>query len=283
MGSADGVSFRRIGIVGLGLIGGSIARALRGLADPPVVAASSLDAEELRAAVSEDVVQISAGADHIAASSELVVYATPPEVTLALLEAHAPLWRADALVTDVASVKRPVIERARALGLGARFVGCHPMAGGERAGFAAARADLFLGASVWITTVGPEGDAAGRTLESFWRALGAKPMRLEAEQHDRLVAWTSHLPQISATALAAAIAASGYAPDALGPGGRDATRLAESPAALWEQILLANADLLQDPLLALEGALGRLIEAVRARDAAAIREIFGAAAQWRGS
>ncbi len=275
--------FRRIGIVGLGLIGGSLARALRDLPNPPDIAASSLNGDELDAAVRQGVVQQVGTPERVAADSELVVYATPPDVTLGLLEVHAARWRGDTLVMDVASVKRPVMERARALGLGARVVGSHPMAGGERAGFAAARADLFAGARVWLTTVGPEAETAVRAAESFWRALGAQPARIEAERHDRLVAWTSHLPQISASALAAAIAGSGYAADALGPGGRDATRLAESPTSLWEQILLANADLLEEPLVALEDELGRLIEAVRARDTATIREIFRVAAQWRGS
>jgi len=279
---AGTLPFRRIGVVGLGLIGGSIARALRSLATPPEIAASSLDVRELDAAVAEGIVQRPDSPERIAASADFVIYATPPDATLAFLESHASRWRDGALVTDVGSVKRAVVARARALGLGARFVGSHPMAGGERAGFAAARADLFAGARVWLTPVGPESEAAVRAADAVWRAVGAQPTSIDAEQHDRLVAWTSHLPQITATALAAAIAASGFPADALGPGGRDATRLAGSPAALWEEILVANADLLQDPLLAMEGALGKLIEAVRARDVAAIHEVFGSAAEWRG-
>jgi len=278
---AGSLPFRRIGVVGLGLIGGSLARALRALTSPPEIAASSLDAAELEAAVAEGIVQRPASPARIAASAELVIYATPPAATRAFLQAHASRWREDALLMDVGSVKRGVVEQARALGLGARFVGAHPMAGGERAGWAAARADLFAGARVWLTPLGPEGEAAMRAAELVWRAVGARPLRIEAEKHDRLVAWTSHLPQITATALAAAIAASGFPADALGPGGRDATRLAASPAALWEEILLANADLLEDPLLAMEGALVKLTEAVRARDGAAIHELFTHAAEWR--
>ncbi len=279
--NAGKLPFRRVGVVGLGLIGGSIARALRALKSPPEIAASSLDERELDEAVSQGVVQRAGTPERVAATCDFVIYATPPDATLAYLESHASRWQEGVLVTDVGSVKRPVMERARTLGLGQRFVGSHPMAGGEHAGFTAARQDLFGGARVWLTVLGPEGEAAAHGAEAVWRAVGAQPMRIDAEQHDRLVAWTSHLPQLTATALAAAIAASGLQPDALGPGGRDATRLAVSPAALWEEILLANADLLEDPLLAMEGALGKLIEAIRTRDVAVIREVFGAAAEWR--
>ncbi len=280
--SAAKLPFRRVGVVGLGLIGGSIARALRGLSSPPEITASSLDAQELEAAVSEGVVQRAGTPERVATTADFVIYATPPAATLAYLESHASRWREGVLVMDVGSVKRAVVERARALGLAERFVGSHPMAGAERAGFGAARADLFAGARVWLTPLGAEGEAAALAAEALWRAVGAQPLRIDAEKHDRLVAWTSHLPQLSASALAAAIAASGYAADTLGPGGRDATRLAASPAGLWEEILLANADLLEDPLLALEGALGKLIEALRGRDPTAIHEIFRAAAEWRG-
>ncbi|HEX9108407.1 MAG TPA: prephenate dehydrogenase/arogenate dehydrogenase family protein [Longimicrobiales bacterium] len=279
--SSGPLAVRRVGIIGLGLVGGSIARALRALSNPPEIAASSLDAEELQHAVDEGVVQRAGTPERVASTCEFLIYATPPRVTLELLSAHAPRWREDAVITDVASVKRPVLARARELGLAWRFVGSHPMAGNEKAGFSAARADLFAGARVWLTPLGSEGESAARTAEGVWRAMGAHPMRISAEKHDRLVAWTSHLPQLAASALASALAASGYSAEALGPGGRDATRLAASPAALWEEILLANADMLEDPLLALEGALGKLVEAVRSGDAAAIREIFENGAAWR--
>jgi len=272
---------RRVGIVGLGLIGGSLARALRALVDPPEVLASSLEPAELERAVADGIVQRPATPEGVAAGADLVVYATPPDATLAFLESHAKRWRLGAAITDVGSVKRALIARAQALGLGARFVGSHPMAGRERAGYAASRPDLFAGARVWVTPLGEEGESAAAMVEALWRAVGAHPLRIEAAAHDRLVAWVSHLPQVAATALAGALADSPYEAGALGPGGRDATRLAASPAGLWEEILLANADQLEAPLAALESALTALAAAVRARDAAAIREAFERAARWR--
>ena len=278
---SGGLLPRRVGIVGLGLIGGSLARALRALADPPQVLASSLEPVELERAVTDGIVQRPAPPDRVAAGADLVVYATPPDATLAFLESHARRWRPGAAITDVGSVKRALMARAEALGLGTRFVGSHPMAGRERAGYAASRPDLFAGARVWVTPVGDEGEGAAARVEALWRSVGAHPLRIDAATHDRLVAWVSHLPQVAATALAGALAGSDYDAGALGPGGRDATRLAASPAGLWEEILVANADLLDAPLAALESALTALAAAVRARDAAAIRDAFERAARWR--
>jgi prephenate dehydrogenase len=273
----------RIGIVGLGLIGGSLARALRALQPAPEILASSLDPRELEQAVADGSAQRPGTPDQVAAGADLLVYATPPQATALYLEEHGSRWRAGAVVTDVASVKRALVARARALGLGARFVGSHPMAGDERAGYAASRADLFVGARVWITPLDGESASVTAIVEALWQAVGASTMVIDAEQHDRLVAWTSHLPQISETALASALAHSGFLPEALGPGGRDATRLAVSPAGLWQEILLANADLLEQPLARLEAAAHELAEAVRARDGATIRRIFETAARWRGA
>lgn len=272
-----------IAIVGLGLMGGSLARALRALPRPPEVLASTLDEEELKRAVADGVVQQTGTPEVVCAGADLVVYATPPEATLRYLSSHGALWREKAVVTDVGSVKRPLAARAAELGLEKRFVGSHPMAGDHRAGYAAARADLFEGARVWVTPVGLDNEPAVQAVEALWSAVGARASRIDAERHDRLVAWTSHLPQVAATALATALARSGYQAEALGPGGRDTTRLAGSPAALWEEILVANADLLDEPLSALETSLQRIAEAVRARDAATIRQLFENAAQWRGS
>jgi len=273
----------RIAIVGLGLIGGSIARALRALPGRLDILASSLDIADLERAVAEGVVQDAGTPERIVGGADLVVYATPPDATIDYLDRHAALWRAGAVVTDVGSVKRQLAARVAELGLQKRFVGSHPMAGDHRAGYAAARADLFVGARVWVTPIGLDNESAVAVVEALWRAVGANAVRIDADRHDRLVAWTSHLPQVAVTALATALARSGYGAEALGPGGRDATRLAGSPAALWEEILLANADLLEDPLTALEGALARIAEAIRSRDPAAIRKMFENAAQWRGS
>jgi prephenate dehydrogenase len=274
------VPFRRIAIVGLGLMGGSLARALRRLADPPYIAAASRDAGELERARAEGVVDRTAlDADEIVADADLVVYATPVGVILDLLDRHRGLWAEGAVLTDLGSVKRPVIERARAVGVADRFVGGHPMAGGHGSGLAAAREDLYVGARVWLT---PAGDAAPvERVASFWRALGARPELIEARTHDELVAWASHLPQVAAFALGAVLADSGCSVGMLGPGGRDTTRLAASSPQLWSDILRHNADLVLGPLNELRRTLDGLAGLLERGDGEGLARAFEKARVWR--
>jgi prephenate dehydrogenase len=273
--------FRRVGIVGLGLVGGSIARGLSALASPPEILASATDAAELERAVAEGVVQRPSTPERIAATADLVVYATPPRATLAYLETHGDLWRRQAVVTDVGGAKRALVRRARELGLRERYVGADPVLHDPARGYAAARADLFAGTRVWITPVDEREGTPASAVESLWRALGAQPMRIDAERHDRLVAWTAYLPRLAATALGAALAASGFGADALEGAARAATEQAGGSAASWEEILATSGDLLEDPLMALEGSLGKLLDAVRARDLDAIARLLDGAGQWR--
>jgi prephenate dehydrogenase len=145
------------------------------------------------------------------------------------------------VITDVSSVKRPIVAAARRLRL-ARFVGGHPMAGRERSGFAASSADLFRGAP-WILT--PSAPAARRVVARLARAAGARPVVLPEAAHDRAMAHLSHLPQVVAWALAAAARGDRVTARLLrlaGPGFRDMTRLAASPRALWREVLGQNAD-----------------------------------------
>jgi len=280
--------FRCVAIVGLGLIGGSLALALRRLPDPPRIVATSADSADLERALADGIVD-SAAADPASAVGEadLVVYATPVSVTLELLASTRSRIRDGAVVTDVGSVKRSVVSRARAVGLGARFVGGHPLAGSHRSGFAAARADLYDGARVWLTP--PEGGRTQdgeetRALEhvaALWRSVGAEPAVIGAEEHDRLMAWASHLPQLAASALATALARGGIAPADLGPGGADTTRIAASPPSLWADILRHNADYLRRPLESLQGALAHFAAALERGDREALERLLAVASAWR--
>jgi prephenate dehydrogenase len=154
------------------------------------------------------------------------------------------------LVTDTGSVKGPVVSAARSLPEGVLFVAGHPLTGGTASGLEAARADLFRGAA-WAL-VPQDSDEARLRLESLVRRAGAEPVACEADRHDRLVALTSHLPQLLSVALAAEIESS---PDPLvarllGPGGRDFLRLGGSPYPLWREILAANQDWVERALAA---------------------------------
>ncbi len=279
---------RRVAIVGLGLMGGSLALALRRLPRPPRIVAASADAADLERGLARGVVDDAAPDAAVAvADADLVVYATPVSVTLELLASTRERIRDDAVVTDLGSVKRPVESRARAVGLGGRFVGGHPVAGSHRSGLAAARADLYDGARVWLTPADAEsaGDpAAAHALErvaALWRSVGAEPAVIGAEEHDRLMAWASHLPQLAASALASALARAGIALADLGPGGADTTRIAASPPALWADILRHNADLVHQPLNALQGALAELAAALERGDGEALEDLLALASAWR--
>jgi prephenate dehydrogenase len=274
-------AFARVGVVGLGLIGGSIALQIRALWPDAIVA--GLDRPD-RSAMAERRGAIQQVATTLAdlRTSDLVVLAVPPP---AMLEIVPQLTCLDpqAVVTDVASTKRQVVAAAQAAGLPA-FVGGHPMAGTERAGIDHARADLFVGRP-WLLVEGTGGSAVGERVEAFVRALGAVPQWIDADAHDRRVAYVSHLPHLVAVALMNA-AADGVGHEGLrmaGPAFSDMTRLASSPPELWQGIVPANADFIAE-------ALGRFMQDLPVgRDLARdgwIREAFdraGAArARWRG-
>lgn len=223
----------RVGIVGLGLMGGSLARALAALPGRPRILASSLEPDDLESARAEGVVDAVADADVVAAGADLVVYATPLGATLELLEAHRALWASDAVVTDLVSLKTPVLTRARELGIIERYVGSHPVTGGEGEGFPASREGLYDGAVVWLVRDEPSAGARS-AVDGLWKALGAEPRWIDAAEHDRRMVRASHLPQILANALAAALGEAGVRREELGPGGRDMTRLAGSSPRMWE-------------------------------------------------
>jgi prephenate dehydrogenase len=179
----------------------------------------------------------------------VVVLALPPAAVCAALQRYP--FRSGQLVTDVASVKAPVAEAALRLPQGVSFVGGHPLAGSTGSGFECARPDLLRG-STWVLLPGGSRRARAR-VEELVRLAGAEPLTCAAERHDRLLALTSHLPQLLSTALAAELAAldDPLAARLLGPGGADFLRLASSPAALWCEILAANRDAVAGALSAI--------------------------------
>jgi prephenate dehydrogenase len=260
-----------LGIAGVGLIGGSIA--LRAHAAGATVIGYDRDPEALRAAVAAGA--LDATAPDLATLAErcgIVAIALPVDVTLEVLRSTPQLERPE-LVFDVASVKLPVVEAARAL---THFVASHPLAGRELGGFAAADPALFEGRT-WA--IAPSRDAAAQArLQEFVKALGARPLVIAAEEHDRLVAVSSHLPQLLSVVLGAELADAGDADervyDLCGPGMRSMLRLARSDAALWAPIAQANAAAVAEALEAVAGALQALATGLRAGDLEALSAAF---------
>lgn len=225
-------------MVGLGLVGGSLARALTAAGHRVL----GVDRESVRrAARAAGAVAATVGTVERAARADVVVLAAPPAANRRLLRRLARVARAGLVVTDVGSVKGPIVRDAEALGLRS-FVGGHAMAGTERKGFGASSAGLFRGAAWWIV---PARDSrATRAVRSLVRSVGARPRTIDAEEHDRVVAFLSHAPQVTAWALLEAARSDPVVRRHLasaGPGFRDMTRLSRSPRGLWREILRENA------------------------------------------
>jgi prephenate dehydrogenase len=246
------MSRRTLGIVGVGLIGGSIGMAARRAGWE----VSGVDAEAtLERAVELGAIDHPAGLDSVR-GAEMVVLAAPVSRIPGLLAELAPT---DALVTDVGSAKAAIVRAAAAAGVG-RFVGGHPMAGSQLGGVANASADLFQGARYLITPTGDTLPEAYARVTQFVRDdLGAVPTAVDPERHDRLVAALSHLPHLLAVALLEVT--SGISPDALsfaGPSFRDLTRVGAANPTLWADILAENAGAIHEVLGSFSEAMRRL-------------------------
>ncbi len=232
--------FRRVTVLGVGLIGGSFALAVRRRF--PEIRLTGWDRPEvLDQALERGCVHEAAGRlERACAEADLVYVALPISETLRLLPEIARAVAPEALVTDACSTKLLVCRMAERVFHPPRlFVGGHPIAGRERSGLDAADADLFAGAAYVLVGAEAPGEERVARLVELISGLGARPVWLTAETHDRLLAYLSHLPQFVAVALAATVAE--QVPEAAlaelaGPGLRDTLRLAGSPAALWEDI-----------------------------------------------
>ncbi len=270
-----------LGIIGLGAIGGSLARRAKVAGIATVIGWSPDGLERVTAVQQGALDDTPHHARDVARAVQLLVLAAPPAANLELLQTLAPHLSPGALVTDVGSVKRAIVARAEALGLETRYAGSHPLAGTQRRGFEASRADLFRGAVVYVTpTAG--GHGAAREVAHFWDTVcEAHPVVLDAARHDAQVAITSHLPQIVASLLGIFLARHLPAGATLGPGARDTTRIAASDPGLWTEILLMNRDELLPALRSLEEPLGEIERALEAGDAGALRGWLTRAALWR--
>jgi prephenate dehydrogenase len=240
--------FKHIAIVGVGLIGGSFALAARraGIAER----ITGWDCKEvLDEACARGVIDGGEGSFDSGGlcDAELVYLAAPVGAILSLLRTRGKLFKAGAIVTDAGSTKREICRVAReALPSRVSFVGGHPMAGSHKAGIEHADADLFRGApyALVVEDFKAESSTARRVVEEVARAIGARPVTLTAEEHDRVVARVSHAPQLLATALACAVARHRTEADLqlAGSGFSEMVRLAASRWSMWEDICRTNAD-----------------------------------------
>ena len=209
----------------------------------------------------------------LAAHVRTLVLAGPVEAILAQLAELDPLAPLPDLIVDVGSVKAAVARAGAGL---ASFVPTHPMAGSQRSGAAAARSDLFIGRTWAYDPATPRAAAA----EAFVRSMGALPVAVPSELHDRIVALTSHLPQVASVALASLLAQRLEAPhvvDLCGPGVRSLLRLGDSPWPLWRSILSANATPVAQELRALAAILSEAAEALESGEIDRLADRFTSA------
>jgi prephenate dehydrogenase len=272
-----------LAVIGLGAIGGSLAWQARLAGVPRVVGYSPSRADGVEALRASALSELADSAARAAAGAELVVLAAPARATLELIGRLRSALEPGAVLTDVCSVKGPILARAAAEGLGDRFAGSHPLAGTHGSGFAAARPDRLRGCVVYVCETGAAGgDRAARRVMSFWtEVLEAQPVLIDADAHDRQLAWTSHLPQAVASALAKALADRGLAGVSFGTGARDTTRLAASSPDLWIDILLYNRAAVAEALAATETSLSELRALIAAGDADALGRYLSAAQRFR--
>jgi prephenate dehydrogenase len=272
--------FEKIGIVGLGLIGGSIALRSRQLWPSSLVIAVD-NKDVLETAMRLHAIDVAADDLVVLAEADIVILAAPVKQNIALLDELDANLRTNAVITDTGSTKRAIVDAAKRLPPRLTFIGGHPLGGGAMSGLEHARPDLFAGRP-WLLT--PAADGAGAALErllAFTRALGAVPRVVDVAAHDRILAFLSHLPQIAASALMDVVGEAVGA-DGLPLAGRglvDTTRLASSPPDIWRDIAATNVDELSNALDALIALLRELRADLSTGDR--LEEVFTRAARWR--
>ncbi len=269
---------KTVTIVGTGLLGTSLGLALKARSVVQEVIGVSRSAEGLRAAGDRGALDRTApDLATVAGASDCVVLCTPVGTMADVMQAAAAALRPDVLVTDVGSTKAQVVRDVCAAwpNGAARFIGAHPMAGAEQKGAARARADLFEGATV-VLTPQPSADAdAVARIRALWEAVGGRVVILSPEEHDTVVARTSHLPHLVATVLTELVASLDADRRAvIGQGFLDTTRVAAGDPEMWRDVCLTNADAITGLWPELLGALDHLRTLLEAGDGPGLLDYF---------
>jgi prephenate dehydrogenase len=295
--SATPPVFSKIGVVGLGLIGGSIALRCRELW-PRALVIGVDNKDVLETAMRLHAIDVAADDLIVLAEADLVILAAPVKQNISMLEELDDNVHVAAVVTDTGSTKREIVAAAASLPPRFTFIGGHPLAGAAHGGLDHARPDLFAGRP-WLLTpttarsedralplhagMGAEGGDAIDKVMAFIRALGAEPRVIDSQGHDRMLAFLSHLPQLAASALMGVVG-DAVGQDGLSLAGRglsDTTRLASSPPDIWKDIVATNADEIGPALDALIEVLADLRRDMA--DGDRLNEVFTDAARWRAT
>jgi prephenate dehydrogenase len=272
--------FQRVGIVGLGLIGGSIALAARQIWPASLVI--GVDRKDvLERAMVLHAIDVAADDAVVLADADVVILAAPIQQNLDILRELPDNVTGSAVVTDTGSTKRAIVDAAASLPGRFAFIGGHPLGGAARGGIEHARADMFTGRPWLFTPASGHDVQALDKLKSFVTGLGAIPQILSPNDHDRLLAFISHLPQLTVSALMHVVgeAAREEGLSLSGRGLQDTTRLASSPADIWREVCATNADEIGSALDALISVLRHLRDDLQTGKS--IDEVFESANLWR--
>ena len=263
-----------VSIVGVGLIGGSIAAALRKRNLCSKIIGVGRNAEKLAPAVTRGLIDtIETDVATVSAVSDLVIFCTPVDRIVSAVRAAAQTSREGTLLTDVGSVKSGICrELEGTLANGVTFIGSHPLAGSEKSGFEHADPDLFIGRVCVMTPVADSSLNQRNRLTAFWQSLGMNVIHKSPDEHDRLLAVTSHVPHLIAGALASLLdsetspfAATGF---------RDTTRIAASDPELWSAIVQANTEAIQQGLDRFAAVLQEFRDAIAAGDRSLLKKLL---------
>lgn len=274
---------KRIGILGLGLIGGSLALALRGKRGAPEVWGFDRNREHLRGALRDGAIARACTEREIA-GCDFVVVCVPVIRSLGPLRRIGKRMRPGTILTDAGSVKSVIVRSGQsAVGAGVEFVGGHPIAGTENSGYPSAYASLFKGRTVILTPTGRNTEEGLRRVERIWRLAGARVLRMDPAVHDHVFAYVSHLPHAVAYALVHSVATlDSKVPLGYSAGGfRDFTRIASSNPGMWKEIVLQNREEVLRAVGHYRKSLSMLERLIRRKDAAGLLAYFSKAKKTR--
>jgi prephenate dehydrogenase len=248
---------KKVAIIGVGLLGGSIALGLKKKGGSRLMGWNHRASSRKKAA---KLLPVARSFEEAVADADIVLLCAHSSTIGKDLRRIPSLAKGDALIMDISSVKGGIVEAARKVpGIARHFVPCHPMAGKEKSGPAFADPDLYRGKTLFITPLPGTPGALVKRAKGFWRGLGAVPVILDAKTHDRVVALTSHLPHLLASAMMTLYGKKGKAPvfgKAIGSGFRDFTRIAGGNPSMWRDIVGMNQSEIRSALSEFRKVLG---------------------------
>ena len=281
------IHFNKVTIIGVGLIGGSVAKALKAQALAGEITGAGRSRETLDTALRLGVIdRIGSGLPQAVDGADLVILSSPVGTFEKIAKEMGPNLKQGAIVTDVGSVKGELVKAIQgALPPHVHYVPGHPIAGKERSGVAEATDSLFRGARCILTPTKKTGAEALETVTSLWKATGAEVLLMDPDMHDKIFGAVSHLPHVAAFALVSAVAELNTGSEEYinfsGAGFRDFTRIAASSPEMWRDICLMNRKNIVEMIDRYQFSLNRIKRAIRARDGEKVTELFRSASDVR--